>query len=218
MSEEMLKSNTGTRVLLSSDFNDFYDSALTASDEVKCSGFIYERQLSKSSSRGRALGKLRNLGIKTIELKQVTEFNRFTPALVVYTDPFKHYGQGKHVIGYSEAVSTYPVCLASQFIEESEGISVKFTQVGTRRFRTVYKSKDKYSLDHGKVLDICELERTKSSSIRLPIFSIDYIAIGKTMVATDFNEVQKLEGTGIETILSVDDVASEIMSYFNKIF
>lgn len=201
-------------ISINSDYTDFYDSLA-----YKDSTIIYNRFLSNSMQRGKALKFLNNIGIKTLEIKQADKFYGNDEKIVVYTNPKGHGGNGKKIMTVSDAIITYPNCLASHYYEESD-ITVKYLQIGKRRLTLTFKKYDKYSLDIGKLIDIKEIPSEYNRLIGLPIFSIDYICYNNEMIATDFNEVENLHKINIDKYISADDVIKEIIEslmIYNKI-
>lgn len=189
---------------LESDFKDFYDNLFNDK-----SSFKYKRNLSDSMPKGKALKTLKSFGTPTIEIKPVSQFNRYDSKLVVYTDPKLHLGMGKQVCSWHEAMLNYSNCLASLYLDETDGVSLKFLQLGSRRFRIMMKG-EKDSLLPGVVTSIEELEQGYNYVIPIPIFSIDYISNGNEMVAIDYNEVQELSSLGIEKIITEAEVVEQI--------
>lgn len=205
-------------VNIESNFKDYYDF-LSCGNKAICT---YNR-VREEESRGSLLKVLRESGIKTIDLKAVREHNYTDEDLVVYTDPTLHGGKGKHLMKIEHAREMYGSQLASKFYKEANGITLKFLQIGSRRFRLTMQADTKElnkSLDEGKVIDIQELNPELNYSIMYPIFSIDYISNGSEMIAIDFNKVQKLDKLGMDKILKPEEVMKEIkkaLMAYNKL-
>ena len=198
---------------IKSDFTDYYDNL--SSDK----GIIYNRMISDVKQRGSALKYLRSLGVKTLEIKQVSNFSYLDGLLVVYTDPKKHNGQGKKLMSYEEAIAHYSNYPASKYLDDNKGITVKVLQIGQRRFNLTFKKEDK-SLTEGALIAINEMTPAYNMLIGLPIFSIDYVASGCEMVATDFNEVENLKRLNIDKYISSEDICNEIINSlytYNKV-
>lgn len=200
-----------SEIRLVTDFNDYYDELCNDAGKVP-----YVRKYKNCMSKAEALRYLTNFGTPVIETKPVTKFNSFDRKLVVYTDPYAHCGKGKIICSYGEAVTSYPNYLASPYIEGTEGVSLKFLQVGSRRFRIMMKNNnfDNF-VKPGIVTQIDELSPAFNYAISLPIFSIDYISCGNEMIAVDFNEVQDLSRLGFEDIMKPEEVIHEIEKSFN---
>lgn len=199
---------------IKSDFNDFYD---VLSDDNSI--ITYNRYINNSMQRGSALKYLRSLGIKTLEIGQVNSFFRGDGPIVVYTDPTKHHGTGKSIMTVDEAMNYNGNCVASKYYIDSD-MTIKFLQLGKRRFTFYYKRDDGLSLDKGKIIDIRENTQEYNRLFGLPIFSIDYISNGQEMIATDFNEVEKLDSLGVQQFMSAENIITEIIEslrIYNKI-
>jgi hypothetical protein len=197
-----------------SDFTDYYDML---SDDKSI--ITYNRYLSQSKQRGTALKYLRSLGIKTLEIKQVNTFFRGDGPIVVYTDPQGHNGNGKRIMTVDDAVRTYGNCIASKYLN-TDGMTIKYLQIGKRRFTLYFKKEITQSLDIGTLIDIKESSPEYNRLVGLPIFSIDYISDGQYMIATDFNEVENLSMIGMNRYLDSNTVINEIIDsllIYNKI-
>ena len=202
------------KLKLISDYCDYYDD-LCSDDSV----LVYKRNLSETLTRGSALNLLRSKGIATIEVKSVSEFNRFDGNLVVYKDINGHHGNGKEVMSVDYAKQIYPTSLASKYIYSEPNIAVKILQVGKRRFKLVYKN-EPFSLVNGTLESIEELQSEYSYGLPYPIFSIDYICDNNKMLATDFNQVENLHLLNVEHILDAETVVNEIgqaLLAYNKV-
>lgn len=201
-------------IKIESNFKDYYDKLGTDLNPIA----VYNRHRSEEA-RGSLLGQLRNMGIKTIELKAARDCDNTVKKLVVYTNPRLHESKGKRIVRLDEARLMFSNNLASKYYEEANGVTLKFLQVGARRFRVTLKS-DGQSLQEGNVTDIVELASELNFCIMHPIFSIDYITTGKEMIAIDFNKVQQLDKIGMESVLSPGEVITEIkrsIMAYNKI-
>ena len=195
-----------SNIKLVSDFVDYYDLAFNSAGSTE-----YKRMLSESMPKGKALNWLRLHNIPSIETKPVNAFSIYDRQLVVYTDPKLHSGKGKIICSYNEAINNYGNYLGSAFVDGTDGISLKFLQVGSRRFRIMMKNdKDGIELNPGIVTDISELKPEFNYFIYNPVFSIDYISCNNKMLAVDFNEVQSLSELGIDKLISPEDVVAEI--------
>ncbi|MBO5388339.1 MAG: hypothetical protein J6A59_09395 [Lachnospiraceae bacterium] len=199
---------------IKSDFNDYYDVLNSESCSI-----TYNRYLRESKQRGTALKYLRNIGIKTLEIKQVSSFFRDDSPIVVYTDPIAHHGNGKKIMSVDEAQLLYSNYMASKYYQSDHNITLKFLQIGKRRFTLYFKKEEPISLNMGKLIDLRESTPEYNRLIGIPIFSIDYISNGNHMIATDFNEVEDLKALGVDKWLSADTVVTEIidaLAIYNK--
>lgn len=205
-----------TKLCIQSDFEDYYDKFAYMNNNSE-KGIIYKRMLADSMQRGSALKYLRSLGVKTLDIKQASTFSYLDKTLVVYTDPKKHNGAGKKLVSYEEATTFYGNFPASKYLEDNNGFTVKVVQVGRRRFTLTFKKEpgDK-SLHEGVLVSIVEMSPSYNMLIGLPIFSIDYVAYGCEMIATDFNEVENLSRIGLDRYLSGQEVCNEIINSLYK--
>lgn len=190
---------------INSDFTDFYDK-LSKEDSL----VTYSRYLSDCKQRGIALGYLRSLGVKTIDIHPVNSFTIFDGNIVVYTNPMSHGGAGKKIMTVTAAQRSYLNCIASKYIEAPDPISIKYLQIGKRRINIYFRKTERYTLDPGDIIDIQEMNPEYNRLIALPIYSIDYISDGGEMRATDFNEVQKLDKLNLNGYISEREIIQEI--------
>lgn len=205
----------GLRIKIESDFRDYYDYL----NEEKHFRGVYKRFRCVDSRAG-LLNILRRYGIRTIDLKSVRDFSNDTDKVVVYTNPKLHNFEGKKIIRLAEAKILYPNYVASKFYDEAKGETLKYLQVGDKRFRLMMKNRNTERVDEGVVMNIVELAPEPSTYISDPIFSIDYISNGKEMVAIDFNRAQELGKLGFRSIMSPESVMLEVkkvLERYNKI-
>lgn len=199
---------------IKSDYTDFYD-VLSNNNSI----ITYNRYLSQCKQRGSALKYLRSLGIKTLDIRQVNQFFRGDGPIVVYKDPMGHHGNGKAIMSVDEAMQYYSNCVASNYYNK-DGFTIKYLQIGKRRFSLCFKKNETETLDIGTLIDIKESNSEFNRLIGLPIFSIDYISNGYEMIATDFNEVENLHNINMDRYLDSNTVITEIidaLTVYNKI-
>ena len=192
-------------ICIKSDFLDYYDYLSSPN------GLVYERKMSECKPRGSDLKFLKQLGLQTLEIKPVNMFSYIDKELVVYTDSNKHWGHGKKICSYDEAMSMYGSYPASKYIslDDTNGITIKALQIGSRRFNLIFQ-KEENKLEPGKLINITEASRSFNRNIRLPIYSIDYLQVGNQLIATDFNRVQQLSYLNIQSIITADNIIKEI--------
>lgn len=190
-------------ICVQSDFQDYYDKFCSNQ------GIIYRRYRNESLQRGKALSKLREFGVKTIEIKQVSQIIRAEASkVVVYTDVYGHSSKGKKLMDLDEALALYPNTPASIWYDAG-GITLKVVQIGVRRYRLWFR-REHDGLGLGEFRKIERLDDFPNKLIRLPIFSIDYIPYGDLMLATDFNQVEELGKLGFDRWITGDEVVKEI--------
>lgn len=187
-----------------SSFEDYYDNILNQISDRK-----YDRRY--KLSRGECLNFLKSIGVPTIKYGSYRDILSHSGKVVVYTDNYLHMGLGKHIYDINTARSQYGNSLMAEYIENTGGYTIKYLQVGERRFNLLfYNGQYKESLTEGILVKAEELPSQYNIMIRRPIYSIDYISNGITMVAVDFNEVQPLKRIGFENIMKAEDVAMEV--------
>lgn len=200
---------------IKSDYTDYYDILNNEKSII-----TYNRFISECNQRGSDLKYLRNLGIKTIEIKQVNKFFRGDGPIVVYKNTKGHHGDGKEIMSVDEALRSYDNYIASSYIASDNGITIKYLQIGKRRFNLYFQKKDKFTLDKGDLVDIKESTQAFNSLIGLPIFSIDYISNDREMLATDFNSVENLQLIDFSRYMKSEEVVKEIidaLTVYNRI-
>lgn len=199
------------RVKIISDFIDFYDYLSVNENPTG----TYIRNKSDIPSKGRGLAELRRVGVKTIEAKAARDIVSASNKLVVYTDPSKHDGSGRILMSYDEANMIYPNSLASEFFDEADGFTNKLLQIGSRRFKIVFKA-EPLSLKTGDIVSIDEITPSYNMLLGLPIYSIDYIPTHDGMLAITLNTVERLLGYGLEKIITAEQVISEVYNALLK--
>jgi hypothetical protein len=188
---------------IKSDFRDYYDSASTSK-----SNLVYERYYSNAYSRAKGISVLKAIGFKTIEIGPVNQIALMHKQVVVYTNANEHMGQGKIVMTANDALLTYPNCLASPFYECTSDITTKFVKIGSRGFKIQLRNSEQLKSDI--IVDIKEDKNKGLSILKVPIYSIDYINYSGMAMATELNSVQRLDYLQLETVISANEVISEI--------
>lgn len=109
----------------------------------------------------------------------------------------------------------------AEFLDKSGGYTIKYLQVGQRRFNLMFYNPDYMDkLVEGSLVKIEELPKQYNYAIGVPIFSIDYISNGVEMIAVDFNTTQSLISIGLDKVIPASDVAREIrdaLVAYNKV-
>lgn len=191
---------------LDTDFKDYYD-ALTDCE----SNIVYRRKREIFRNRGEELLYLKNNGIKTVDFGPFRRLSNYGNKFIVYTNPALHEFMGKHIYTSEDIANCYSNCAVSEFLEASNGYTIKYLQVGERRFRMMFHNPEYMTrLHEGKLVALEELPRQFNYAIGLPIYSIDYMSNGTEMVAIDFNEVQRLDKIGIDKVMTADEVVLEV--------
>ena len=194
---------------LESDFIDYYDGYFNANAES-----VYKRIQNNGKTRAEQLNYLKSIGVKTVDFGPYSKMcNKRKGRFVVYTDPYLHNFAGKHIYTFGEVSNFYTNYLLAEFLDSSNGYTVKYLQIGGRRFRMwMYNPDFMNTLVEGTCVAMEELPRQYNYLIGLPIFSIDYVSNGVEMVAVDFNEVQNLSKLGINTFMPPEEVVKEVQN------
>ncbi len=207
----------GSVLRLESDFTDYYDGYFSNN-----ASSVYKRLQNNGKTRADQLNYLKSIGIKTVDFGPYSKMcSKRDSKFVVYTDPYLHEFAGKHIYSEGEVKNFYKNYLLAEFLSSSNGYTVKYLQIGERRFRMwMYNPDFMSTLVEGTCVAMEELPRQYNYLIGLPIFSIDYVSNGIEMVAIDFNEVQNLQKLGIHTFMSPEEVVREVenaLMTYNKL-
>ena len=210
------------KVKLKSDFHDYYD------DWFDLEGIPFERYSRQGKGRKAALDFLTEIGLRTppygtpqevivqiyprlLEREQeLQKDSKYLLSTVVYLDENAHRGEGKILMPLHEAKSKYFNHLCTLFIPPLPGksISMRHIQIGKKVFWLRYISRDDWRSNCGDVeIEVIRQEMDGyHPQIHHPLFAIDYIANTEEMLAVDLNVSPGLRGTGIENILSGEEV------------
>ena len=211
----------GLGVILESDFNDYYDTEFDG-NTYKHKSYVYNRMRNNRNHRTIDLLELKKNGIPVLSLNSIARFQLLSPntKLLVYTRPTLHTGNGKIVLENREAQDLYPNMPGRIWLphSETEGYSVKYLQIGKRRFKIMLKGDSDLNDLTPKVLNIIELDPEYSRWNKHPIYSVDYIPTKDGLMATDYNIIEDLKRLGMESIISPKEVHSEIVNSFNYFY
>ncbi len=178
-----------------SDFKDYYDEVYNS-----ISSLDYIRNYGDCQDRSEDLRFLRSLGISTIDVKAIRDFDDTIDQVVVYLNPRKHNGEGKTVLDINTAKMLYWNQLGSFYYKDNTSV-LKLLHIGKRRFQVLYRTRDSDLLSRGIIHSVYEIDESYNYMISEPIFSIDFIVVDGEMIAIDFNKVQSLSEAGFfETI------------------
>lgn len=208
----------GLAVVIKSDFQDYYDAEFINSG-YKEKAYIYNRIQSNRNHRTKDLLDIQEQGIPVLSLRPVVDFQLLKPdtKILVYTRPTLHNGEGKILLENREAQDLYPNMPGRLWIphSETEGYTLKYLQIGQRRFKLVLKGKDDIDDLTPRIFNIVELSPEYSKWNKFPIYSIDYIPTKNGLMATDYNNVENLQKFGMEKVITSKEVHSEIVKSFN---
>lgn len=196
---------------INSDFTDFYDKL-----QDRQSNYTFNRYRKESKQRALLLKRLNNLGIQTIKLRPISTFLD-NEIVVVYTNPLLHSSKGKKIMYASEAKMQYSNASAATFYDSA--YTVKVIYVGKVRFVLHFNTGSR-SLQLGDPVSIKMDMSDYNRYIGNPIYSIDYIVVDNKLIATDFNEVEKLDKYNLSQYISAEQVIEEITNsllIYNKV-
>ncbi len=221
-----------TAVKLSSDFVDYYDHFFDLDSKITLS-----RKMKAGPNRIEMYKMLNMIGLKTPKFGMVAELYKDLGSqyggvaalkdskydqiieLVVYLDLNAHAGEGKVKLSLEEAREKYPGHFASQYIPTAKSFMSRTERLlcaGDHHFWMEYLSKDDWRSNAGEVT-INELDvRYKDSlngrihEIKLPLFAIDFVAVGRERLAIDFNISPGIKGTPVEHMMSAEEMANSI--------
>lgn len=197
----------GKVIKLESDYTDYYDDIFSDDGDI-----IYKRLTSDCMPRGKALKFLSELGVPTIEIGQVTNFNIIAyDKLVVYTNSKQHGGVGKQIVTNERARSYYSNYLATPYIEDTNGVSLKYIQIGRIAIQIGLQNRNNgVDIISGDVTSINRIDVGLNNLIKLPIFSIDYIPVNGIMTAIDFNSAENLGRFGLDKVVTPEEILEEL--------
>ena len=210
------------------DFRDFYDHWFAGSWQEPAA--IFDRRARHGMSRGDMLVWLQDLGFKVPRFGKVRNLapvilQEFLCGrgklsdLVVHFDEAAHAGKGKELLSCCDALARFPEAFATEYIQATRNgavVSLRYLQIGRRRFWLRYSSSDWRSncgdvriefLGEEKILDFCKW-------IRHPLFALDFLESGGELLALDFNTAPRIQGTGVEDIMHGKEVYRELSRFF----
>ena len=121
---------------LESDFTDYYDGCFSNN-----ASSMYKRLQHNGKTRADQLNYLKSIGIKTVDFGPYSKMcSKRDSKFVVYTDPYLHEFAGKHIYSEGEVKNFYKNYLLAEFLSSSNGYTVKYLQIGERRFRQFLKN------------------------------------------------------------------------------
>lgn len=211
------------KVMLISDFEDFYD------DFFDKEGIPFERLRANELNRKQIPKRLAKHSLIPTLVGRVGKFRKkllWDAPVIVYTDVDRHDGGEKLKMTYKEAYNNYKNNYMSLFIEnkEEEAVLYRYIRVGESVFFFKLKGHSWNSNDGFEVLD-CERVREEDDldmkPFDSPILLIDFIPTldekgDQWLFAIDLNFSPTLKGSGIEKLATGEEIVELIKDWILK--
>jgi len=123
------------KIRVVSEFVDYYDNTEVSG----IPSFTYDRTVSKLG-RIRELAKLRDAGVKTIDIMSVRDTVDTGSKIVVYTDYKKHHGEGKSIMSVDSARLMYGNAPCCEYFEKSAMTTYKIIKIGKKQVKLVIEN------------------------------------------------------------------------------
>lgn len=219
------------KVGVNSDFRDYYDHWFDPSP-WNC---IVQRQTKQGLNKRDQFALLEQIGFAVplhgIAKDIVGKSNN--DRLVVYEDESLHCGEGKLLCSTQAASTLHDDKYASIFIPTTEhpedhAVSRRLLGIGDRLFWLRYESFGSWQSNHAHNVRVVVQSETLSRDAYAaegelnfsllkpyPLFAIDFVESlqHQTLMAIDFNSAPGLKGTGMEDVISAQDVVRAIRSF-----
>lgn len=229
------------KVKLDTDFIDIYDHWFDLDGEV-----TLHRRMNQGPNRIEMYKILNAIGLKTPKFGMVADLYKDLAGqfrggkdamkkadydklveMVVYTDVESHTGEGKIKMSLEEAREKYPGHFASQFIPTSKTYASRTERllvVGRHHLWIEYISKDDWRSNCGDVqmtaLDVPGVRTagTQINELQIPLYAIDFVAVGNERLAIDFNVSPGIKGTPATDMMSAKEMAYAIKDRMTDLY
>jgi hypothetical protein len=215
-----------TRIILKSDFRDFYDYWFDNHYGVGNELTFY--RISKGGmNRIEIMEHFKSFGYSVPEFGFVKNMI-ITPEhkkqmWVVHTNIDVHRGEGKDLVSGEKALSYYPneFCVSYKGNPESVGKSFRKLVIGNRNFTIFYKSEDDWRSNCGNVeckIDLEYLSNVPRDKVfnrkfcNLPLFAVDGVVYNGEGYYLDFNIAPGIPKE-IRSVISDKEIADEIKNW-----
>lgn len=224
---------------LSSDFRDYYDHAFDISwresptferfAHIPIAGvprykmfYIFDEVGIPTPIHGLVQDVVAMLRSKLVGLsheEQETILSHGFGEVIVYTNEYGHAGKGKVAVGYPENVLFCPNYYCSQRLYCNPPKTLRYLQIGRRKWWLQYTGKiDQWMSNYEPDIKIlCEEASRKYNKVfKYPLFAIDFVLWGfpPDVRAVDFNAAPGMKGTGMENLISPQEVHTLISDWF----
>ena len=210
------------KLKLVSDFRDYYDHWFDRE------GQEFRRITTEGPTRYQMFDLLRKAGFSTPPLfklgKDLDKCIHFTKDLnvVVYLKPIGHRGEDKIFLSLDEAIEAHPGKWASLFVGE-RARSFRWLYIGFYEIILEYKSDDFYRSNVGDVsIEILNVHKVKArigfTKSLPPLCAVDGTNDEGLYKAFDLNIAPGIEGSGVENVISAEDLANSLKEYISQIY
>lgn len=211
------------KVSLKSDFRDYYDYMFDRS------GVLYERMSETELSRREAFGKMLSMGLNIPPVGTPVVFDEFgfsklAPKLVIYHDQYRHRGEGKSLVSWTEGYEVYSDKFASIYVcdEHMPATSYRYLRIGNTVVFLKYTSLNDWRSNCGDVQISQEYSLWRdvqdNDPRETPLLAIDFVKSKHDIpFALDWNTSPGLKGTPMQELISASDIVRNIKEWFNDV-
>ena len=217
-------------ILLETDYEDYYDHLFLKADDphAPADAIRYVRNKKDEIPRKHLFSVLHSHRLLTPPhgiVKDLRLSMDMKQAVVVFTEPSKHSGGQKHVMGYQEALMKHSKEFMTVFSNSEPNVTYRYLVIGERAFYLECKVKDHWDFNVNPKINIEEVEPGNElkgcEPFPVPIYSIDFTSFKdkngqEWMVAVDLNLAPTLKGTGIDELLYPFEIQTLIENWFKK--
>jgi hypothetical protein len=223
-------------IRLQSDFNDFYDHCFASSHEK--AAFQHNRFSRTSRTRRDDFAILKQMGVQTVQHGTPAQILDYLIAehpgitrdmlcqisqVVVYTEDTSHRGEGKLLVPMTTALEEYPYAFCSLYMptyadwRHHGAYSFRYVRAGLRQFWVKQVSLSDWRSNCGEGFSevLTEAERADAYGL-VPLYAIDFVSIGRELLAVDYNDAPGLKGGGLDFYLTPSDVYKEIEGFYRQ--
>ncbi|MDR3561150.1 MAG: hypothetical protein P4N41_24380 [Negativicutes bacterium] len=215
-------------VILKSNFTDYYDSFFDSPESI--GPLVFERYTNRGMNRSEILGFLSRNGFSVPRHGKLKEIGKWAPHLrdsqlvVIYLDEESHRGENKLVMTATEALKTYPDCLAAEFVGTSKdsGHGRRLVQVGLKYFWIDLVSDDWRASSGNVKTSIRKHGCGLQSNLFFPLWAIDFVPVNvsgnEVLYAVDFSSAPIVGEYGMDELLDAETAAREIKQMVNECY
>lgn len=210
-------------ISLQSDFQDYYDEHFPKEGDT-----VFERLTTHELPRKDIytfLTKHKFVSPLYDKPKKFLKVLKMDQVVISFSNSNRHDGGEKQVMSYKEALKHYGDKGMAVYSNSNKGETFRYLKIGKEAFFMKMKSEtdwnsnvDTIYSDHERVAKEDDL---KFKPIDAPLYAVDFVYFTNPkgrdhMIAIDINFAPKLSGTGLEAIVSGEEVASLISEWFEE--